>query len=123
MGALRSSGGVYCGPFWDGGLGVVLILCGSVVYTARRFVLGLALLFVCMFLLSFWLDGEMGGGWYLCLSCICELAVRALVCVTVSLPPGVRDWLRLLLVALLGLFCLPFRTKTAKEVDRSDVLE
>ena len=28
--------------------------------------------------------------------------------VTVSLPTGVRGWLRLLLVALPGLFCLPF---------------
>ena len=31
-----------------------------------------------------------------------------LICVTFSLPPGVRGWLRLLLVALPGLFCLPF---------------
>ena len=29
-------------------------------------------------------------------------------CVTFSLPPGVGGWLRLLLVALPGLFCLPF---------------
>ena len=28
--------------------------------------------------------------------------------VTFSIPPGVRGWLRLLLVALPGLFCLPF---------------
>ena len=28
--------------------------------------------------------------------------------VTFSLPPGVRGWLRLLLVAVPGLFCLPF---------------
>ena len=31
-----------------------------------------------------------------------------IICVTFSLPPGVRGWLRLLLVALPGLFCLPF---------------
>ena len=31
-----------------------------------------------------------------------------LICVTISLPPGVGGWLRLLLVALPGLFCLPF---------------
>ena len=31
-----------------------------------------------------------------------------LICVTFSLPPGVRGWLRLLLAALPGLFCLPF---------------
>ena len=32
---------------------VVLILCSSVVYTTRRFMFGLALLFVYVFLLSF----------------------------------------------------------------------
>ena len=32
------------------------------------------------------------------------LAVHTLICVTFSLPPGVGGWLRLLLVALLGLF-------------------
>ena len=42
------------------------------------------------------------------LSCICLLAMHTLICVTFSLPPGVRGWLRLLLVALPGLFCLPF---------------
>ena len=34
-----------------------------------------------------------------------------LICVTFSLPSGVRGWLRLLLVALPGLFCLPFCTQ------------
>ena len=33
--------------------------------------------------------------------------MRPLICVTFSLPPGVRVWLRLL-VAFSGLFCLPF---------------
>ena len=33
-----------------------------------------------------------------------------LICVTFSLPPGVGGWLRLLLVALPGLSCLPFYT-------------
>ena len=46
----------------------------------------------------------------LCLSCICLLAMHTLIRVTFSLPPGVRGWLRLLLVALPGLFCLPFFT-------------
>ena len=31
-----------------------------------------------------------------------------LICVTLSLPPGVGGWLQLLLVALPGLFYLPF---------------
>ena len=44
----------------------------------------------------------------MCLSCICLLAMHTLICATFSLPPGVRGWLRLLLVALPGLFCLPF---------------
>ena len=34
--------------------------------------------------------------------------MHTLICVTFSLPPGVGDWLRLLLVALPGLFYLPF---------------
>ena len=34
--------------------------------------------------------------------------MHKLICVTFSLPPGVGGWLRLLLVALPGLFCLPF---------------
>ena len=34
--------------------------------------------------------------------------MHMLICVTLSLPPGVKGWLRLLLVALPGLFCLPF---------------
>ena len=48
------------------------------------------------------------GSWSLCLSCICLLSMHTLICVTFSLPPGVRGWLRLLRVALPGLFCLPF---------------
>ena len=31
-----------------------------------------------------------------------------LICVTFSLPPGVRGWLQFLLMALPGRFCLPF---------------
>ena len=34
--------------------------------------------------------------------------MHTLICVTFSLLPGVSGWLRLLLVVLLGLFCLPF---------------
>ena len=50
----------------------------------------------------------LAGAGLWCLSCICLLAMHTLICVTFSLPPGVRCWLRLLLVALPGLFCLPF---------------
>ena len=71
---------------------------------------GLDLLFVYVFLLSFEHFDHLAWGrgiWSLCLSCICLLAMHTLICVTFSLSPGVRDWLRLLLVALPGLFCLP----------------
>ena len=40
-------------------------------------------------------------------ACICLLAMHTLICVTFSLLPGVSGWLRLLLVALPGLFCVP----------------
>ena len=36
---------------------------------------------------------------------MCLLAMHTLICVTFYLPPGIRGWL---LVALPGLFCLPF---------------
>ena len=39
------------------------------------------------------------------------LALHTLICVTFSFPPGVGGWLRLLLVALPGLYCLPFCVK------------
>ena len=47
--------------------------------------------------------------------------MHTLICVTFSLPPGVRSWLQLLLVALPGLFCLPlsphyFNTDSSKAV-------
>ena len=67
---------------------------------------GLALLFVYVFLLSFKHFDHLAwgkGSW----SLICLLAMHTLICVTFSLPPGVGGWLRLLLVALPGLFCLP----------------
>ena len=44
----------------------------------------------------------------MCLSYICLLAMHTLICVTFSRPPGVGGWLRLLLVALPGLFYLYF---------------
>ena len=72
---------------------------------------GLALLFVCVFLLSFYHFDHLAWGrrsWSLCLSCICLLSMHTLICVTFSFPPCVGGWLRLLLVALPGLFCLPF---------------
>ena len=72
---------------------------------------GLALLFVYVFLLFFKHFHHLDWGrvsWSLCLSCICLLAIHMLICVTFALPPGVRGWLRRLLVALPGLFSLPF---------------
>ena len=57
----------------------------------------------------------------MCLSCICLLAMHTLICVTLSLPPGIRGWLRLLLVALPGLFCLPFY-KSPDELNARDLL-
>ena len=36
--------------------------------------------------------------------------MHTLICVTFSLPPGGRGWLRLLLVTPPGLFCLPLYT-------------
>ena len=73
---------------------------------------GLALLFVyaffCPLSILITLLGEEGASWSLGLSCICLLATHALICVTFSLPPGDRGWLQLLLVALPGLFYLPF---------------
>ena len=73
---------------------------------------GLVLLFVYLFLLSFEHFDHLAwgkGSWSLCLSCICLLAMHTLICVTFSLPPGVKGWLRPLLAALPGLFYLPFR--------------
>ena len=61
---------------------------------------GLALFFLYVFLLS------------LCLSCICLLAMHTLICVNFSLPPGVGGLLRLLFVALPGLFCCCFFCNT-----------
>ena len=57
------------------------------------------------------------GSWSLSLSCICLLAMRMLIFVTFSLPPGVRGWLRRL-VALPGLFCLPFFSIQAKTLSQ-----
>ena len=63
------------------------------------------MLFVCGFLLSFYQFDHLAwgrGNWSLCLSCLCLLAMH------LSLPPGVRGWLWLLLVSFPGLFGLPF---------------
>ena len=71
---------------------------------------GLALLLVYVFLLSFQHFDHLAwgiGSWFLCLSCVCLLAMHTLICVTFSLSLGFRGWLRLLLEALSGLFCLP----------------
>ena len=61
--------------------------------------------FFCPFSILITLLGGQGAG-LSCLSCIWLLAMHTLICVT-SFPPGVGGWLRLLLVALPGLFCLP----------------
>ena len=63
--------------------------------------------FFCPFSILITLLGKEGAV-FLRLSCICLLAMHTLICVTFSLPPGVGGWLQLLLVALPGLFCLPF---------------
>ena len=59
--------------------------------------------FFCLFSILITLLGEEGAGFcaYRTL-----LAMYTLICVTFSLPPGVGGWLRLLLVALPGFFCL-----------------
>ena len=75
---------------------------------------GLALCFVYVLLLSFQHFDHLArgrGSWSLCLSCDCLLTMYTLICVIFSLPPGVRGWLGLLLVALPGPFCLPFCLK------------
>ena len=64
----------------------------------------LSMCFFCPFSILITLLGEEGAG--LCAYCL--LAMHTLICVTFSLPPGVGGWLRLLLVALPGLLCLPF---------------
>ena len=58
----------------------------------------------------------------MCLSCIRLLAMHRLNCVTFSLPPGVRDWLRFLFVALPGPFCLPFLDKKDETIERDQPL-
>ena len=63
---------------------VVVPMCSSIVYTTRRFMFDLALLFVCVFLLSFKHFDHLAwgrGSWSLCLSCICLLAIHTLICV------------------------------------------
>ena len=93
--AIGPPAGVCCWPFWGGGPDgpdFVLVLCGSVVCTAGRFVFGLALFFVCVFLLSFlafW-SPCFGEGMGLVFALIVHLlAVRTLVCVTFSLSLNV----------------------------------
>ena len=63
-----------------------------------------------MYLVIFLLDHLVWGrsSWSLCLLWIYLLAMHTFICVSFSLPPGVRDWLRLVLGALPWLFCLPF---------------
>ena len=66
----------------------------------------LSVCFFCPFGILITLLGEEGAGLCACRAFV--LAVRALVCIAFSLSPDVRGWVRLLLVALHGLFCLPF---------------
>ena len=62
----KPPGSVYYWPFEGGGIDAVLILFSSVVYTTRRFMFGLALLFVYVFFSPFsiliTLLGEEGAG-------------------------------------------------------------
>ena len=60
--------------------------------------------FFCPLSILIILLGEEGAG----LCAYRALAMYTLICVTFSLPPAVGAWLRLLLVALPGLVCLPF---------------
>ena len=100
-------GGLCCWSFWGGGPGVFLILCGFVVYTTERFMFwGLPVLFVLVFLHSFWhCDHLTWGGWGagLCDSRAFVCFVRVGLC-SFSLPLSVGDWLRFVIVALPGLF-------------------
>ena len=73
--------------------------------------------FFCLFGVLVSLLGKRGGGLVFVLVVRLFVAVRALVCVTFSLPPGVGGWLRLLLVALPGLVCLPFCSQHARTGD------
>ena len=57
----------------------------------------------CPFSILITLLGEEGAG--LCSYRACFVSY-AYICVTFSLPPGIGDWLQLLLVALSRLFCL-----------------
>ena len=83
------------------------------VCAAGRFVIGLALLFVCVLLLSFWRYGRLawGEGGGLVFVLVVHLffgCAHVGLCHFFSLPPGVGGWQRLLLVTLPGMFCLPF---------------
>ena len=54
-----------------------------------------------------WGGGGAGAGLCVCRAFVCWLSARWSMSLF-SLPPGVGGWLRLLLVALPGLFYLPF---------------
>ena len=78
------------------------------VNSTRRFILSLALRFALCFQ-SFQHCNHLTWGrenWSLCFSCVC-LFCAWWFC-PFPLPFGVRDWLRLVIVALSGLFVLPF---------------
>ena len=67
----------------------------------------LSMCFFCPFSILITLLGEEGAGYCAYRAFVCELCTR-LICVNFSLPPGAGGWLRLLLVALPGLFYISF---------------
>ena len=65
--------------------------------------------FFCPFSILITLLGEEGAGLCAYRAFVCYLCTHyTIICITFSLPPGVGGWMRLLLVALHGLFYLPF---------------
>ena len=72
--------------------------------------------FFCPFSILITLFGEGGAGLRAYRAFVVFLAMHTLICITFSLPPGVGGWLRLLLVALPGLFCLPFYNQRTEQI-------
>ena len=90
-----------CGPC------VALNLCSFVVNSTRRYILSLVLRFGLVLLVLLELRSpRFGKRELVCVHLVRLLVLRVLVCFF-SLPLGVRDWLRLVIIALPGLFFLP----------------
>ena len=104
---LWAPGGEWCRLFWAGGPGVVLILCGIVVFAMGRFCVG-SFLALCYHVVSVLLKLWSPSLWRRELAYV--LLVHLFVyfaCVNFcpfSLPLGIGVWLRLVVVALIGLF-------------------